>query len=197
LIHFLRIKMTSFYKRIRSISIIYNFYRNVVMFIKRKRYGLRRVHSTFYMHGKSHVSKDFVAKEYSFINYGCHICPKVEIGPYVMFGPKVTIIGADHRYDKIGVPIIFSGRPKLNRTVIEADVWIGFGTVIMAGVTIGRGSIVAAGAVVTKDIPAYQIFGGIPAKKISERFLNSADVDRHDLFLKMAPSRGEYAPQIE
>lgn len=184
--------MARLYRKIRSVRVIYDFYRNVVMTVKRKRYGLKGVHTTFYMAGKSFVSKDFIAKEYSFINYGCHICPKVEIGPYVMFGPKVTITGADHRFDKPGVPMIFSGRPVLNPTVIEADVWIGFGAIVMAGVTIGRGSIVAAGSVVTKDIPAYQIYGGIPAKKINDRFSNIADRNKHDSYLEKPPVRSEY-----
>ena len=39
----------------------------------------------------------------------------------------------------------------------------------MSGVTIGRGAVVAAGAVVTKDIPPYEVWGGVPAKKIKDR----------------------------
>ena len=54
--------------------------------------------------------------------------------------------------------------------VVEDDVWIGSRVYIMSGVKIGRGSVVAAGSVVTKDVEAYTVVGGIPAKKIKDRF---------------------------
>lgn len=47
--------------------------------------------------------------------------------------------------------------------------WIGTGAIILQGVTIGDGAVVAAGAVVTKDIPPYEIWGGVPAKCIKKR----------------------------
>ena len=53
---------------------------------------------------------------------------------------------------------------------IQDDVWIGYGATILSGVTIGRGAVVAAGAVVIKDVPAYAIVGGVPAKVIKFRF---------------------------
>lgn len=53
---------------------------------------------------------------------------------------------------------------------IGNDVWIGFGVRILNGVHIGDGAIIAAGAVVTKDVEPYSIVGGIPAKKIGQRF---------------------------
>ncbi len=54
--------------------------------------------------------------------------------------------------------------------VIGNDVWIGYEAVIMSGVHIGDGAIIATRAVVTKDVPAYTIAGGIPAKPIKKRF---------------------------
>lgn len=50
--------------------------------------------------------------------------------------------------------------------IIEEDVWIGSNVTVLAGVTLGRGCTIAANAVVTKDIPPYSIFGGVPAKFI-------------------------------
>ena len=163
------------------------------MAYKRRRYNLKNVHPTFFMVGRSIVSKDLIAHEYSFINYDCNIGPKVELGPYVMFGPRVAVVGGDHRLDIPGVPIIFSGRPGLPRTVVEADAWVGYGAVIMAGVTIGRGAIVAAGSIVTKDVPPYEIYGGVPAKKIGERFFDQISRDKHDIMLSQPPKCGEFA----
>ena len=50
--------------------------------------------------------------------------------------------------------------------VVGNNVWIGSHATILKGVTIGDGAIVAAGAVVTKDVPANTIVGGVPAKPI-------------------------------
>jgi acetyltransferase-like isoleucine patch superfamily enzyme len=53
------------------------------------------------------------------------------------------------------------------------DVWLGANVLILEGVKIGDGAIVAAGAVVTSNLEPYYIYGGVPAKKIGERFLES------------------------
>ena len=53
--------------------------------------------------------------------------------------------------------------------VIEDYVWIGCRAQILPGVTIGKGAVIAAGAVVTKDVPANEIWGGVPAKRIGIR----------------------------
>jgi virginiamycin A acetyltransferase len=60
--------------------------------------------------------------------------------------------------------------PYKGDTVIGNDVWIGYDVTIMAGVQVGDGAIIAAKAVVTKDVPAYAIAGGNPAKIIRYRF---------------------------
>ena len=53
---------------------------------------------------------------------------------------------------------------------IGHDVWIGHGAIVLPGRNIGTGAVVAAGAVVTKDVPAYTIVGGNPARLIKRRF---------------------------
>lgn len=47
--------------------------------------------------------------------------------------------------------------------------WLGTGAIILQGVSIGDGAVVAAGAVVTKDIPSYEVWGGVPARYIRKR----------------------------
>lgn len=159
---------------------------------RRWRMGLKHVHPTFYVGAGSKIAKDFVAGPYSFVNLNCEIGPGVTIGKYVMIAPEAWLIGNDHNFDVPGVPIIFAGRPETKQTVVEDDVWIGNGAMVLAGVRIGRGAIIAARAVVTKDVPPYEIHGGVPAKKIGERFTNPEDRARHDAMLARPASKGDY-----
>jgi len=57
-----------------------------------------------------------------------------------------------------------------HRVILGNDVWIGHGAIILPGRRIGDGAVVAAGAIVTKDVPAYAIVGGNPARVIKPRF---------------------------
>ncbi len=56
------------------------------------------------------------------------------------------------------------------RVSIGHDTWIGHGAVIMPGVRIGNGAVVGSNSVVTKDVPAWSIVGGVAAKPIRQRF---------------------------
>ena len=104
------------------------------------------------------------------INHYCFIGVRgdVVIGDNVIFGPRVNVFSENHNFDNLDVPIKNQGVTKL-KTVIGSDVWIGANVSIMAGVNIGDGCVIAAGAVVTKDVPAYSIVGGVPAKVIKNR----------------------------
>lgn len=174
----------------------YSLYRRVVMTWKRLRYGLHAVAPTFFMAGKSYVSRDLVAGEYSFIGGHCVIGPGVHLGRYVMCASAVQFVGDDHRADLPGVPMIFAGRPLRRQIHVEDDVWIGANAVIMAGVRIGRGAIVAAGAVITKNVPPYEIHGGIPARRIGVRFQTDAERAIHDAMLQGPIVRGSFAAEF-
>lgn len=54
-------------------------------------------------------------------------------------------------------------------TVLREYAFLGVNSVVMPGVTIGTGAVIGAGAVVTKDVPDYEIWAGVPAKKIGAR----------------------------
>ena len=90
----------------------------------------------------------------------------IEIGNDVLFAGYVHITDHSHGYEDIEKPI--TGQPLISKggIVIEDQCWLGFGCEILSGVHIGRHSIVAARAVVTKDVPAYSIVAGNPAKII-------------------------------
>jgi virginiamycin A acetyltransferase len=60
--------------------------------------------------------------------------------------------------------------PTKGDTTIGNDVWLGYRAAILPGVTIGDGAIVGAYSVVTKDVPAYSIVGGNPARLLRARF---------------------------
>ena len=160
---------------------------NVLRKMKRRyyiiKYGLKNVSPTFIACRGCHISKDFVAGDYSFVGSNCLIYPKVKIGKYTMIANNVNIIGGDHYYKNVYLPIIFAGREKLKETIIGDDVWVGAHSIIMTGVCIGNGSIIAAGSVVTKDVPPYSIVGGTPAKFVKMRFTEK-DILLHERILK-------------
>ena len=155
--------------------------------------GLKNVHKTAYIVCAKNVSRDLTMGEYAFINSGCLVGPMVTIGRYTLVARNVSILGTDHEFVEPGVPIIFAGRPEQQSpTVIEDDVWIGSRCTILPGVRIGRGAIVAAGSVVSRDIPPFEIHGGVPNRKIKDRFTNIADKERHIEMLDGPLFRGDF-----
>jgi acetyltransferase-like isoleucine patch superfamily enzyme len=93
----------------------------------------------------------------------------IDIGNYVLIGYNVNLVSENHSFSNALKPIKLQGYFG-GKVTIEDDVWIGANAVIMPSVTIGRGAIVGANAVVTKNVTPYSIVGGIPAKKIKDRF---------------------------
>ena len=93
---------------------------------------------------------------------------EIIIGNEVMIGPNVVIRASNHGHDRHDISIWEQGQTG-GRIVIGDGVWIAANAVILPGVTIGSHSIIAAGAVVTKDVAAYSIAAGVPAKLIAKR----------------------------
>ena len=140
-------------------------------FLLRTKFRGASVGRGFHVAGKVMIhSPGFTAGDYVYIGPYSEIAPHVHIGNYSSLSSYVVITGADHRFDVPGTPIRFSGRPASRITEIGHDVLIGHGATIMRGVKIGNGAIIGAGAVVTKDVPAYAIVAGVPAKIVRYRF---------------------------
>jgi acetyltransferase-like isoleucine patch superfamily enzyme len=101
----------------------------------------------------------------------------VKIGNNVLIGEYVSIRDATHDYRNSEVNI--RDQADVHGTlVIEDDVWIGRGCLIQGkpeGVVIGRGAIIGANSVVTRSIPAMEIWGGVPARFIKSRAPSNDD----------------------
>jgi acetyltransferase-like isoleucine patch superfamily enzyme len=102
----------------------------------------------------------------------CSIAPGVVIG---LGRHPVDYVSTHPAFYSVSQPIAKSYADRdhfepFERTTIGHDVWLGQNALITDGVTIGDGAVVAAGSVVTKDVPAYAIVGGMPAKIIRYRF---------------------------
>lgn len=89
----------------------------------------------------------------------------ISIGENVLIAQDCFLGDAQHIFKDRNIPIKYQSN-MADDIIVEDDVWIGCGVKIMSGVTVGKGSVIAAGAVVTKDVPPYTLYGGIPAKKI-------------------------------
>lgn len=113
----------------------------------------------------SECGKNIFIGENVFINCGCHFQDHggIYIGDGTLIGSYVVMATINHgqkpseRSDNFPAPIH-----------IGKKVWIGSHVTILPGVTIGDNAIVAAGAVVSKDVPANTVVGGVPAKIIKE-----------------------------
>jgi acetyltransferase-like isoleucine patch superfamily enzyme len=89
----------------------------------------------------------------------------VTIGDRVYTSPFTQVIAVNHVFDDPDIPFVEQGITA-EGIVVEDDVWIGSGAVITDGVRVGKGAVIAAGAVVTKDVPAHTVVGGVPARQI-------------------------------
>ncbi|PUE42385.1 CatB-related O-acetyltransferase [Limnohabitans sp. Bal53] len=128
------------------------------------------------------VGPDVVLGDYSYISGPSSYVEAARIGKFCSIARQVTIGPGDH--DLAGVSthpfrlspayggLVDTVVPLKQKAppVIGNDVWIGINSMIMRGVSIGDGAVVAANSVVTRDVPPYAIFGGVPAKLIRYRF---------------------------
>ncbi len=128
--------------------------------------------------GQSTFTGRSCAKTAPSLNIGSNIdigwMTTIAVGSTVTLGDNVRIAGrallAGYPGHPLDAQARAAGLPETDDQVgditIEDDVWLATGVSVMAGVTIGQGTIVAAGSVVTNDLPAMVLAGGIPAKVI-------------------------------
>ena len=118
-----------------------------------------RVFPPFY----TDFSKNITVGENVFINACCHFQDHggVTLGDGCQIGHNVVFATLNHGLSPEERPITYPAP-----IVLERNVWVGSNATILQGVTIGENAVVAAGAVVTRDVPANTIVGGVPAKFI-------------------------------
>jgi acetyltransferase-like isoleucine patch superfamily enzyme len=136
-------------------------------------------------HAGIRIGKDSLVGEYSVIRGQ----GGVVIGDRVYTSPFTQIIAVNHVFDDPQRPFIDQGITA-NGIVIEDDVWLGAGSIVTDGVRIGKGAVVAAGAVVTKDVPAHSVVGGVPARPLRNVGEGEGlDVDKSVYFLHPEKTR--------
>lgn len=175
---------------------IYLILRMIRCFFVCRLYGLKSVSVRSHIAYPNSISKDFRMRDYSYVGPHCSIAPGVEVGEFTMLAERVLIVGKDHVTSVIGVPIIFAPRPEFATTTISSDVWIGARSTIIAGVNIGRGSIVAAGSVVTKDVPAYAVVAGVPARFVKMRFTPEEVIEHERSLLARELAKWRYCGPV-
>jgi acetyltransferase-like isoleucine patch superfamily enzyme len=97
-----------------------------------------------------------------------HSAGGIVIEANVGIAPCVKILTSVHQEPDRNTPVARSPL-RFAPVVIRSGADIGVGTVILPGVTIGEGAIVGAGSVVNRDVPAFSIYAGVPARLLRER----------------------------
>lgn len=97
---------------------------------------------------------------------------KVVIEDDVLFAAFVHITDHSHEFHNIGKSIINQGIYSKGPVIIKRGAWLAFGCHILSDVTVGEYSVVAANSVVTKDVPAYSVVAGNPARVVSRYDFN-------------------------
>lgn len=118
-----------------------------------------RVFPPFY----TDFGKNITVGENVFINACCHFQDHggVTLGDGCQIGHNVVFATLNHGLSPEERPITYPAP-----IVLGKNVWVGSNATILQGVTIGENAVVAAGAVVTRDVPANTIVGGVPARFI-------------------------------
>lgn len=106
----------------------------------------------------------------SWIGQRCffHSAGGIRIAEYVGIAPEVKILTSVHDFDSARRPVM-QYPLRYAPVEIQTGADVGIGTVVLPGVTIGEGAVIGAGSVVTSDVPGYEVWAGVPARKLRNR----------------------------
>ena len=113
---------------------------------------------------------DIVLDDRANLGFNCEIfsASTVRVGSDVLMAAYTYLVGGDHLYDRVDIPVLQQGRTARGID-IGAGVWLGAHVVVTDGSRVGRDAIIGAGAVVVGEIPEFAIAVGTPAKVIRDR----------------------------
>lgn len=106
------------------------------------------------------IGKGFSYGRYCFFDPSC--CFLIQIGDNVTFSTRVHLLAHDASTKKL------IGYSKVGKVLIGDGCFIGANVTVLPGVSIGEESIIGAGSVVTKDVPAREVWAGNPARKLTD-----------------------------
>ena len=123
----------------------------------------------------------------------------IAVGKRVIISDNVRIAGGAFLFGYSGHPLDATRRARgegddpqqIGDIILKQDVWLGTNVTVKGGVTIGEGAVVAAGSVVTKDIPAFSIAAGNPAKIVGH--IKTVEVTKSDVFDSQETQGGDHA----
>ena len=153
------------------------------------KYGARispkaRIHGVHSL-GCAHIASEVVIGAGTYIQSG-HV-DSGEIGRWCSIASNVCIGPTEHVLDNMALSPHLLRSMGLDASLNEKtrppplighDVWIGANAIILRGITIGDGAVVAAGAIVTRDVPAFSVAAGSPARIIKSRFSNELRLEQ-------------------
>lgn len=149
--------------------------RHCLVPVLRRRHRLAELGEGFHWGRNIRLAPGSRIGRFAFLGEGFDCRGPLVVGDLCMLAPGCAIVGGDHRYALEGIPtrLAFAEGPRAV-TVLGADVWVGQRATLAEGVRIGTGAVIGAGAVVTRDVPAYAVVAGVPARRIRWRFAEPA-----------------------